>query len=109
MSERGSMVTEYISCAACLAAVREVLCGEGEPLPSDLIRAYQIAGDVPVVAARTKYPAPVLMFEELAGDDLVTRLCHPLRVAVLAEDGASAVFLIRPGVGVEELTEGRRG
>lgn len=96
MPQRGTFVTDYIYCGRCRDAVAEVLQVDsdsgwfyGRALDPDHIIAGLIKGDSPgdEVAMMKSRHAPVL----------AAAICHPLRLAVLGENGDSAIILIRPG------------
>jgi hypothetical protein len=90
MSYRGSFVTEYINCATCVIAVREVLLG-----------AMQEKGFEPIVHGRIVsgkvgglYPSEEkFMLEHELREEIEARICHPIRIAVLCEDDRGDAIL----------------
>ena len=101
MSERGSFVTEYIYCAHCLEAAREVLLRREKFLCSTEIPSWEGADPatyLPIIAGKVGglYAGEELnTFEFDLCDELATRICHPLRIAVLAEQGEE-IFTVMP-------------
>lgn len=93
MSERGVFCTEFIYCQDCLAAVRSI--------------AGEYSGDVNrdgrVVFGRLSPPdsnGEVRVVELEMGPAISRLLCHDVRIAVLADGGSSAVFLVKAKGGV---------
>lgn len=100
MSERGSFVTEYIHCDHCLAAVREVLISDHKFLCSQPIISWSetTPSDLPVIAGKVGglYQGEELNYFELEIiPELSKRVCHSLRIAVLAEVG-ERIFTVEP-------------
>ena len=91
MSERGSFVTEYIYCKKCFDAAWEVLNRDGKWLHATIANGY--GGD----KAQTRIISGGIrgLFPRQEIDDfkheiiplLQKVICHPLRMAVLAETG----------------------
>lgn len=100
MSERGSFVTEYIGCPACLAAVRQLLLVDHEH--NKFFRAFE-SGPVdgkplPIIAGKIGglyFGEELVEFESYWAPELAKVICHPLRVAVLADHGES-IFNVAP-------------
>lgn len=86
MSERGTVITQYVYCARCLGVAREVLDAELDAT-ADLGAA--IAGRI----SSSFSGGEILCFETEIAPRLQERLCHSLRVAVMADNGF-AYFLI---------------
>lgn len=106
MSERGSFVTEYIHCKACLKAVRDVLVDVGRDkfLCSQQIISWcpkespYHAELLPIVAGKvgsTFAGGEVMVFEDDYIPQLEKRICHPVRIAVLGEQG-QRIFYVEP-------------
>lgn len=100
MSERGSFVTEYIYCEKCLSVVREALLREDKEICSQSILTWEndASKDLPIVAGKVGslgIGQEISMFEESIHKLLVGRICHDIRVAILAENG-DAVIVFHP-------------
>lgn len=94
MSERGSFVTEYVNCPTCFEGVREVLMADA---PHKYLWPVQV-GDFPIIAGKIGALSPreeLRDFEFEIGPAIAKRLCHPLRVAVLADNGR-ALYMVHP-------------
>ncbi len=102
MSERGAFVTEYIGCPICLAAVRQLLLVDHEH--GKFFRAFE-SGDVngkpmPIIAGKIGgmyFGEELVEFRDYWVPELAKVLCHPLRVAVLADHGQH-IFNVAPAV-----------
>jgi hypothetical protein len=102
MSERGSFVTEYIYCSDCHAAARKVLLrdtvgAERKAFDSSELPAWT-GGFHPIIAGKlgASFVGGELQdFEHYDVPVLAAAICHPLRVAVLAEEGEQ-IFTIQP-------------
>jgi len=103
MSERGSFVTEYIYCHRCLDVARDVLRGDTKYHNAIAVPSALDSGvDMPIIAGRIGHTAPggeLITMEFDLGPQLEARLCHPLRVAVLAENGEGRIFTFDPEEG----------
>ena len=99
MSERGSFVTQYIYCDKCFAAVKSVLLGRDKYLCSTAIPAWsEHESELPIVAGKIGglYRGEELhTFEFEFVPNLEKLVCHPVRIAVLAEEW-QAFFTVRP-------------
>ena len=96
MSERGSFVTEYVYCDQCVAVIKEVLVSRDKFLRGIAIPSWVDFGeDLPIIAGKI---GGLSMNEEFVtmefelGEKLNERLCHPVRIAVLADSGESSIF-----------------
>ena len=93
MSERGSFVTEFIYCKRCFEACKDVLCKKEKHLwAMPLIGAFS---EQPMISGRIgdTYPGGELVRMEFELIPLLeSRLCHQVRIAVLADNGESRVF-----------------
>lgn len=99
MSERSSFTTEYIDCEKCLAAVSPILLKSEKYLCSSLVPSWIKGQTLPIIAGKigASYPGEEFsIFESSFIPALETAICHPLRIAVLAESGASEIFAIVP-------------
>ncbi len=98
MSERGSFITEFIYCHACLDAVRAALLSAKE-----FVYQHQLCIEghlLPIVAGRIRgaYSGQELVdFEFVCMPELEQRLCHPVRFAVFSDAGGQAMYLVVPG------------
>ena len=89
MSERGSFVTEVIICDKCRDAAHQALSGlSGREVST---RGHLLSGRIDAMSSG----AELFEFDEVWVVELSRVLCHPLRVAVLAEDGQQ-IFVIHP-------------
>jgi hypothetical protein len=98
MSERGSFVTQYIYCGKCLEAVKEVLCGNDKYFKTQQLDSWIAGEKLPIIAGKAGglYSGEELhSFEFEYAPQLESKICHPLRIAVLADDG-QAIFQINP-------------
>ncbi len=98
MSERGSFCTEYIYCQRCRDVVCGILGGTEKHLCGSLLPSWLPGETLPIVAGKIggMYAGEELhTFEWELLPRLESRLCHPLRVAVLAEQGEK-IFTIIP-------------
>lgn len=99
MSERGSFVTEYIYCDKCLEACKRVLLANEKYLRGIIIPGWEgLKEDLPIIAGKIGglYGGEELhTFEWYLIPELQKTICHPLRIAVLAEDGEQ-IFRIDP-------------
>ena len=99
MSERGSFVTQYIYCKTCFEAAKNVLLEKNKFLCSTVISGWPAASDtLPIIAGKIggSYAGEELfIFETDYGPRLAEVLCHPLRVAVIAEQG-ERMFTVMP-------------
>lgn len=91
MSERGSFCTEYVYCPVCLSAAKFVLLSRGKYLCSTVLLSWDGEGKyLPIIAGKI---GGLYSGEEIDTfrDELIPQLegliCHPLRIAVLAESG----------------------
>lgn len=99
MSERGSFVTEYIYCQKCLEVAKEVLLRRHKDLCSTVLPSWTEDGvQLPIIAGKIGGSYRGEELYDFAGEftyQLEEKLCHQLRVAVLAEEG-SRIFTIEP-------------
>lgn len=100
MSERGSFVTQYIYCPKCLAAAEAVLLQDNKGLKGVRIPVAGNFGDglYPIIAGKVGglFGGEELQaFESELIPALEPGLCHPLRIAVLAEEG-EAIYTAQP-------------
>lgn len=81
MSERGSFITEYIYCKKCFEAVRIILVDHAF-MPVN-IKEKILAGKVGGL-----HPGEEIeVFEAFIIPLIEEKICHPVRIAVLAEEG----------------------
>lgn len=100
MSERGSFVTEYIYCKKCFEVAKSVLLGNEKYLCSTTIphwNSEKEGKELPIIAGKIgglydQEEIDTFEFEFIP--KLKEKLCHSLRIAVLAEIGEK-VFIIK--------------
>lgn len=100
MSERGSFVTEYIYCNACFEAAKNILKCDSKFLRGVVIPGWSGMSrpDLPIIAGKIggAYPGEELHeFEHVYQRLLSEVVCHPMRVAVLADSG-ERIFVVQP-------------
>lgn len=99
MSQRGSFVTEYIYCPHCAAAVERVLCEEqAKRFVAYRIPSWQPGERLPIIAGKVggSYPGEEFMtFESEVVPALELVVCHPLSLAVIADDHRGSVKAYR--------------
>lgn len=102
MSELGSFITEYIHCDDCFKAAQTVLLSNSKYLCSILIPIGIKNGKekktFPIIAGKIGglYPADeIYTFDYELIPKLQGVICHPLRIAVLAEAG-ERIFTVNP-------------
>lgn len=96
MSERGSFVTEYIYCDRCFREVKKVLMGKHKYLCSTLVPSW-CKQRLPIVAGKIggMYAGEELVdMETKYVPAIEKRVCHDVRIAVLAESG-ERIFVAR--------------
>lgn len=101
MSERGSFVTSYIYCDKCFDLVKGALLAKHSGLCSIQIPTWVHGGPaMPIIAGKVgaSYPGGELLDIELIADELAGKVCHEVRIAVLAEDGED-IITIKPNCG----------
>lgn len=97
MSERGSFVTEYVSCTKCFDAAKSILLHREKYLCSVVVPHWNAASEgpeLPIIAGKVGglYRGDELdTFEHDLALVLEAVLCHPMRIAVLAETGERIV------------------
>jgi hypothetical protein len=99
MSERGSFVSEYVYCQRCFAVVRDILVDHEKYLKGVVIPSWANDGDLPIVAGKIGGLGTndeFVMMELELGPQFDDRLCHRVRVAVLADSGESRIFTFGP-------------
>ena len=103
MSERGSFVTEYVYCDKCFEAAKSILLFCEKYLCSVVVPHWNPEHEgleMPIIAGKVGglYDCEELhMFERELVPALELALCHPMRIAVLAE-GGERVFTVTPNV-----------
>lgn len=107
MSERGSFVTEYIYCDKCFAALKKLLVSNDKYLCSRTISSWHSKPfmflfnkkeELPIIAGKVGglYSGEELnTFEFELNPKIAKVICHPVRIAVLAESGEQ-IFHILP-------------
>jgi len=101
MSDRGSFVTQFMYCRDCLKAAETVLATQQDQrLSGYRVPSWQGGDPMPIIAGKVAgdYVNEECVYFET---DLIPRLsalvCHPVRVAVLAE-GGEHIFTARPAI-----------
>lgn len=100
MSERGSFVTEYIYCDECLKAVAGVLLKDGKYLRGIQVPSWSggLLGVLPIIAGKVgglSRCEEIAYFRDELCPQIEKAICHPVRIAVLAECGQK-IFNLRP-------------
>ena len=80
MSERGSFVTQFCYCDICVRALESVLASRCKNVT--VIRGSIVAGYVSGSA-----PGDEIGYFEDYAEEIAAVICHPVRVAVIAEQG----------------------
>jgi len=98
MSERGSFVTEYIYCPVCFKWARKVLCENHKYLKGVVIPSWDngVFEELPIIAGKVGglYESEeIVTFEIDIIPELKKGLCHPMRIAVIAETGQRIFYL----------------
>lgn len=96
MSERGSFVTQYIFCGKCLEAAKKELLSREKYLCSEVLTHPR--GEFGIIAGKVGglYAGEELhTFENELIPELSKIICHPMRIAVLAESGEQ-IFTVLP-------------
>lgn len=114
MSERGSFVTEYIYCEKCFEAIKQILLEKEKFLCSVTIPTWEEdGGELPIIAGKIGglYGSEELhTFDFELNGQISKVICHPVRIAVLAEQGEQ-IFFINPitegGIEAERLRKER--
>jgi hypothetical protein len=102
MSERSTFVTEYIHCRDCFVVASEVLVSREKHLCSTVVPTWSSTpGDaMPIIAGKIGGLSRGEEVRDLVfgkyGEQLSMRLCHPMRIAVLLDDGKSCVITYAP-------------
>lgn len=114
MSERGSLITEYIYCMNCYKAIKKVL--DDSPLTeyranfaynkmvvvTDYCAQFDDDGELPILAYKISESfsgGELVRFSSEVAPEIGKVICHPVRVAVMAEDRPE-VYLVTPGDGI---------
>ncbi len=103
MSERGSFVTQYIYCDRCFSAAYDELVVQAHD--GQLFMSSQV-GSLPIIAGKAGGWGPgdeLCHFDELVFA-LSKRICHDMRLVVIAEASGERVYLVRPGGGYDYRT-----
>ena len=88
MSERGSFVTQFCYCDICVRALESALASRCKNVT--VIRGSIVAGYVSGGGPGDE----IIDFNDCA-DAIAAVICHPVRIAVIAEQG-EALFRIQP-------------
>jgi hypothetical protein len=98
MSDSGSFVTEYIYCDKCFEAAKKALLRREKYMCSTIIPSWaktETEG-LPIIAGKIGglYSGEEIdSFEQyVIPDELEPVICHPLRIAVLAESGSAILW-----------------
>lgn len=99
MSERGSFITEYIYCSNCFEKAKQVLLARDKYLCSVVLPSWAPGDDgLPIIAGKCGEAwqgGEFSMFENALLPELAALICHPLRIAVLAESG-ERLYTVHP-------------
>lgn len=100
MSERGSFCTEYIYCSACFEALKDILIDDKKYLCSTVVHGGADNSKFqPIIAGKIGALHPggeVTDFMFDYGDKIAARICHSIRMVVLADNGGTEIFTIIP-------------
>ena len=108
MSERGSFVTQYVYCDKCFEAAKSVLLFREKYLCGVVVPHWNPEREgleLPIIAGKVgglHVGEELHTFEHELVPALGAVLCHPMRIAVLAE-GGERVFTVTPNVEVSGL------
>ena len=95
MSERGSFVTEYIYCNECFEAAKKILLGREKYLCSAIIPSW-CDQTIPIIAGKVggMYRGEEIdTFKKEYIPELEKIICHPMRIAILAEIGQEIITI----------------
>jgi len=100
MSERGSFVTDYIYCSKCLEVAKTLLLGRGKYLTGVMVPHWSGANGefMPIIAGKVGAlyaGGEIDAFRDEITPLLEREICHPMRIAVLAEQ-SQEIFEINP-------------
>lgn len=100
MSERGSFVTEYIYCDKCFESLKKVLLARSKFLCSTTIPSW-IDGEeeLNIIAGKigeTYTGGELIYFSTEIIPEISKIICHPIRIAILPDNGEDRVFWILP-------------
>lgn len=103
MSTRGSFVTQYIHCKECLEVAKRVLLADSKFLRGVSVPSWTGCAepDLPIIAGKIGglYSCEEIDdFEHEFVPKLAASICHPMRVAVVADDG-ERIFFVKPSAG----------
>ena len=102
MSERSSFVTDYIYCPDCFGAVRKWMFSQHiDKYFCPTVVRIDPSIELPIIAGKIGALASggeLLDFEFNIVPELRKLVCHPLRIAVLADCGVSKIFVIEPAL-----------
>lgn len=97
MSERGSFVTEYIYCNNCFEALKKILLHNDKHFCSQTINSWENnVKELPIIAGKLGglYSGEeIVSFEMDIEPQIAKVICHPLRIAILAEDGEKILYI----------------
>lgn len=106
MSERGSFTTEYIYCDKCLEAVKSVLISDEKYLKGIQIPMWGGGdGSLPIIAGKIggmSSGEEIWSFKYEEQPEIEKNICHPVRIAILAENGEEIIYLTPSLKEVEE-------
>jgi len=94
MSQRGSFITEYIWCDKCFKALQGILCVGDKYLDGFVLGDDKLIGsgelhNYPIIAGKiggSYYGEETIRFEYNLKPQIEKAICHPVRIAVLAEN-----------------------
>lgn len=100
MSERGSFVTQYVYCGKCFKALKKILIQDHKYHSAISLPGWTgLNGGLPIIAGKIGglYAGEEIhTFEDELVPSLAPKLCHAVRIAVLAEQGEK-ILTIQPG------------
>lgn len=104
MSERGSFCTEYVYCPKCFDVLRRRLVTDGKFLRGVAIPMWSECANqgecLPIIAGKIgghSFGEELYAMEFEYAPLFENDLCHPVRIAVIPENGEAKVFVFGPG------------
>lgn len=104
MSERGSFVTQYFYCKVCFEVCKKILLGKEKYLCSLIIPGWGGKSNItngtnlPIIAGKIGglyQGEEIVTFETELIPEIKKKICHPVRIAVLADEGEK-IFTVEP-------------
>ena len=97
MSERGSFVTEYVYCVRCFEALKKILLHNEKYFCSQTINSWEDSPkELPIIAGKLGglYSGEEIVSFEMETEPQIAKvICHPVRIAILAESGEKIIHI----------------